>query len=304
MQNFIQKLGRFRFNKIPVYLKNRFGRRSQYFHKLYDHHCDMKVCGVSLTESVYTEFSESHGATNTIPTHYRFLDRIFAREIFTAEDHLLDVGCGNGRLLAYLLMHKFPGRLSGIELTPSVAKLAQSWTGKYKNVTVHNGDAFKLDLNQYTVFTMCEPFDTPTLLRFLEKLEREVTHSVRVFYCFDGYDGYFVNDRPGWIIQRREFTDTLRVLEWLPVEYPIHQWPQRFTVYKFDPGVYKLWHDRGGYDFKELVDSRDYDLFPGLDVDYCRKYDIVFYRTMKGLFWYKAMKPDDDLDYQKMWLKK
>ena len=98
-----------------------------------DSFSDKKVCGVSLSKYVP---SIAEGSTGSQSTPYLVLDTIFQDAVFTPEDSLIDVGCGKGRVLAYLLKKECPCKLNGIELNPAVAEYGQHWAVRYPNVNI------------------------------------------------------------------------------------------------------------------------------------------------------------------------
>ena len=113
---------------------------------------DKKICGCSLVKYVPSLFRESKGATGSQSTRYCILKEIFKNEQFSSNDSFMDIGCGKGRVIAYLLKNNFPGRLSGIELNDAVANFAKEWTNKYDNVSIISGDAFEQNFDAYNIF--------------------------------------------------------------------------------------------------------------------------------------------------------
>ena len=133
---------------------------------------DRRICGQSLVKyvpSVYRDDANGVGMTGSQSTSYIILSRIFAHVSLTAEDSFLDVGCGKGRVLAFLLKEHAPCALSGVEISEISGKVAQEWTGRYDKVDVTLGDAFKLDYNPYTVLFLGRPFLPKTFLEFIER---------------------------------------------------------------------------------------------------------------------------------------
>ena len=194
---------------------------------------DKKICGCSLSKYVPTPYKESNGATGSQSTHYCVLEKVYEGAEFSPSDRLIDVGCGKGRVLAFLLSRKFPGQLYGVELTEEVAEFCRKWTEKYDNVTVYSGNAFDLDYNDYTVLNLCRPFLPDMFLKFVEKLEDELVHPIRLFYWVDQESGDLLNDRPGWTMQRRE---TLYKIHGIPAAGSV----QRYSVWTYTPQTDKL----------------------------------------------------------------
>lgn len=194
---------------------------------------DFIICGQSLVEyvpSVYRDDAKGVGMTGSQSTHYLVLNRIFSHVTLSERDSFLDVGCGKGRVLAFLLKKHAPCKLSGIEINEAAAQVALDWTRKYKQVKVIQGDAFRLDYNAYTVLFMGRPFLPKTFLQFLETLETNLTHPIRLVYWVDQQSGYLLKDRPGW---RRQFRETLKTVWGLKIS----RTPQSYSIWDYDPAL-------------------------------------------------------------------
>ena len=194
---------------------------------------DSITCGQSLVEyvpSVYRDDAKGVGMTGSQSTHYLVLNRIFSHVTLSERDSFLDVGCGKGRVLAFLLKKHAPCKLSGIEINEAAAQVALDWTRKYKQVKVIQGDAFRLDYNAYTVLFMGRPFLPKTFLQFLETLETNLTHPIRLVYWVDQQSGYLLKDRPGW---RRQFRETLKTVWGLKIS----RTPQSYSIWDYDPAL-------------------------------------------------------------------
>ena len=130
---------------------------------------DQRICGQSLVKyvpSVYRDDANGVGMTGSQSTSYVILDRIFSHVSLTEEDSFLDVGCGKGRVLAFLLKEHAPCALYGVEINEISGSVAVEWTARYEQVSVKIGDAFEMDYNPYTVLFMNRPFLPKTFLEF------------------------------------------------------------------------------------------------------------------------------------------
>ena len=189
---------------------------------------DKKICGRSLAGFVATPYSETHGATGSQSAPYKGLEQIFSQIELNPEDSFIDVGCGKGRVLAYLIGCGAPCRISGIELNPEVAKTAREWTSRYPGVNVIEGDAFALDYNDYTILFMYRPMETSAFMDFIDMLEKTLAHSITLIYYADGQSGYYLNGRPGWNLKVRK--DIFKA-----GAFYIHKEPQRYSVWEYKP---------------------------------------------------------------------
>jgi len=128
---------------------------------IYDSSIDRRITGRSLVKyvpSTERNDKEGIGRTGSQSTPYMVLKRIFSHVELTENDSFLDVGCGKGRVLAYLVKIKAPCHINGIEISDEAGQIASEWSGLYDQVTVIRGDVFAQNLNDYTVFFLNRPF--------------------------------------------------------------------------------------------------------------------------------------------------
>ncbi len=193
-----------------------------------DERRDKKFCGMNLGNFVPTPFAESHGATGSQSAPYSGLDEILGDLVLKREDSFIDIGCGKGRVIAYMAARRVPCRLTGIEINPDVVCVAKDWTSRFPDIEIIEGDAFGLDYNDYTVLFMYRPMEEFTFKMFVEYLEETLTHPVRLYYYVDAQSGYYLNDRPGWkLITRRSL--------FFVKGFFIHKEPQRYSVWVYTP---------------------------------------------------------------------
>ena len=191
---------------------------------------DKKICGKKLGVFVPTPYADSHGATGSQSAPYIGLGKVLKGLYLARNDSFVDIGCGKGRVIAYLLSRGFQCSITGIEINPEVASVAKDWTAKYNNVEIVEGDAFGLDYNDYNVLFMYRPMETDTFKLFIDLLEMTLTHSIRLYYYVDGQSGYHLNDRPGWTLEKRHNIFFVKGLF-------IHREPQRYSVWTYSPEI-------------------------------------------------------------------
>ena len=162
------------------------------------------------------------------PGHAKLADWGFTYLPKLTPERIIDIGCGKGRVLAYLVGKGVPCKLTGIEINPEVASVADRWTKRYRNIEIVEGDAFGLDYNDYTVLFMYRPMESDVFKGFVNLLEMTLTHPVKFYYYADGQSGYYLNERPGWDLMRREELHSAR-------GFYIHKVPQRFSVWQYTP---------------------------------------------------------------------
>ena len=194
----------------------------------FDYLKDKKVCGCSLVKYVPSLYRETLGATGSQATCYWALDEIFLDDTFTEHDKFVDVGCGKGRVLAYLIKNGAPCSLTGIELNKDVAEYAQAWVKRYDNVKIVNANAFDIDYNEFTVLFLGRPFETEVFYKFVNKLEETLNHKIKLYYWWDTQSGAYLENRPGWKGIRRR---------WIFMSHGLFMYscPQRYTVWEYTP---------------------------------------------------------------------
>ena len=183
---------------------------------------------MSLGKFVPSPFANDKGATGSQSAPYRGLEEIFENLKAGPDDSFIDIGCGKGRVLAYLVSRGAACHMTGIELNPDVAAIARSWSSKYDNIEIVSGDAFELDLNEYNIFFMYRPMLEDTFKEFVSKLEKELTHKITLYYYADTESGYYLNERKGWRLITRYSIYKKGGLY-------IHMEPQRFSLWTYTP---------------------------------------------------------------------
>lgn len=189
---------------------------------------DRKICKCSLVKTVPSLYRESKGATSSQSTSYAFLNHMFESLPLKDSDVFLDVGCGKGRVLAFLINKGFKGSINGIELNPEVASYAKSWSSRYNNVNVECGDAFLIDYNKYTVLYLNRPFETVFFERFINHLEKHLTHTIKILYYVDQQSGKYLSNRVGWLMKKREW-----IFNTGPIFHSLY--PQAYSIWEYTP---------------------------------------------------------------------
>lgn len=190
---------------------------------------DRSICGRSLVKYVSSkseDIEKGIGGTGSQSTHYIILNKVFSHIRLEATDAFMDVGCGKGRVLAYLASTKCQCQLYGIEHNEAVGEIAREWAGRYPNVHVMIGDAFEVDYNDYTVLSVARPFLTHTRYAFFEYLERHLRHPITLIYWWGMGPG--VEGHAGWTLKYREKLDAIHGLKVVTGE-------QDFSIWEYDP---------------------------------------------------------------------
>lgn len=198
----------------------------------HDEQVDREVCGISLAEERETRYADQ-GAHDASATFYFVLEELFEHFSFGESSHLLDVGCSTGRVLAHFLRQGYPGRATGVELDPELARVAASWTAPHDNLDVIQGSALNLDLNRYTDLYLFNPFSPGVLQEFIEAIEAELTHPITLIHMSDNGDTWHYVGRTGWTELASGRIQNYRNAR----GYPFKAYPdsQHYTVWRYEP---------------------------------------------------------------------
>lgn len=193
---------------------------------------DIAVCGRSLDGLGASRFA-SEGAHDPTPTPYWVLERLFPRLGLDESSHLLDVGCGAGRALAFFVEAGLLGRATGVELDPRLATIACAWSEGFANVSVRAGSALDIPLAPYSHFYLFNPFDTRILEAFVDKVESEARGPIVLAHMSDNGESYTFLGRAGWTLaEQGEFQDA-PLPEGGKARFYDH--PQHFSIWTFVP---------------------------------------------------------------------
>lgn len=141
------------------------------------------------------------GAYNTEDTPYAVLAHAFGHAPPRPDDVIVDVGCGRGRVINYLLSLGLPNQIVGIELDPEVAADTQARLARHQNVRVILGDATACLPAEGTLFYLYNPFAEFVVRRLSAKLMSLPTlPRLRVIYYNCLHLGPFAND-PDWRVE-------------------------------------------------------------------------------------------------------
>ena len=186
---------------------------------------DLAIAGRPLARAEKTRHA-AEGAHDPTATPYSVLEDLLGGLDFDEGSHLLDVGCGAGRVLASFVGSGLPGRITGVELDADLAAEAAAWSARYERVNVISGSALDVPLVGYTHIYLFNPFDTPVLAAFLDKLEREAAGPVALVHMSDNGEWTAYAGRTRWVTLREGFLK-------LPGEEG--DCPQHFTIRQFQP---------------------------------------------------------------------
>lgn len=183
-------------------------------------------CGISLEK--YVKSIDRSISTGSESTRYMALKEIFKDIDIKSGDRFVDVGCGKGRVLAYVHSAAKNCEVTGIEFNTPVADYAKKWAEKKKNVNIINGNAFDINCDDYDIFYFNRPFMEETFVQFAEKMNRELKHPATVICYADSYMSKHLKDLPHWERIKRGVLYKKGI--WIYSYYP-----QLYSILKFNP---------------------------------------------------------------------
>ena len=162
--------------------------------------------GSVLGGTIRTRFEEA-GAFHVTNSEYGDLPSLFTAAEAGGEDVFVDVGCGKGRVLNWLLT-TFPGStIFGLELDPDVCRKTARRLRRFGNVTVLCGDATTMLPAEATLFYLFNPFDERVMRRFIDTLRALPAPASgrprRLVYYNCKYEALF-RAQPGWVVRNIE----------------------------------------------------------------------------------------------------
>ena len=192
---------------------------------------DKKIGSRKLTDTIPTKY-EKLGAYDTQSTDYACLNKIFHDKPLADDDVFVDVGCGEGRVLTYLYLKGFKGKIIGVELDPDIAKTAADRTSDCQNIEVKCSNILECTdvLKTASVYYLFNPFCGKILLQLVEKIEENATQPVKIYYCNDLYKRVLVG-RSDWSIIRE---GKIKRLHATTMSYSVHLFspPQKWLYSK------------------------------------------------------------------------
>lgn len=185
---------------------------------------DRLLTGCRLT----TDVLNMPASTGTQPTHYLIIRHIFSKMIVVSDDDaVIDVGCGQGRVLAYLQHRVLGAKLAGVDFNRASIDVAKQWTEK-KGIHLYCEDARSLDYNPYTVLYLFRPFPADVFQQFVDHLEATLKHPIKMIYLSDQESYHFLRSRDRWTQLQREVIFKLHGLQ-------VAGSPQGCSVWTFTP---------------------------------------------------------------------
>ncbi|MFC8575561.1 class I SAM-dependent methyltransferase, partial [Heyndrickxia sporothermodurans] len=126
-----------------------------------------------------------------MPTSYLIIKRLFKKYKFQPQDHLVDFGCGKGRVVLVAAKYSCP-IITGVEINPSMFKVAEknvrnSFKRKNINAAIYlkMEDASKMKIsNDMNKFFFFNPFHLKIFISTINQITKSVQEHPRKILLF------------------------------------------------------------------------------------------------------------------------
>ena len=159
-------------------------------------------------------------------TPYRLLDLIVDYFQLDVSDVFVDVGCGWGRVISFLMLKfkmtktQWSCKFVGIEINTKAANIAKKRFRDFKQVEIINSDILLNIPRDATVFYLFNPFGEKDLVYFINSINKKINHPVRLLYLNDVY-GSVINNATNWFLIKRM---VIKPKYHLPIKLGIYQY--------------------------------------------------------------------------------
>jgi hypothetical protein len=145
------------------------------------------------------------GAYDVVNSDYLTLKTLFKDRV-AISDVIVDVGCGKGRVINYLLSLNLGNKIYGIELDEEIGYTTKRRLRKYSNVTILIGNAIDLLPDDGTLLYLYNPFDHEIMKRFKKRCEDvySMRRGITIIYYNQMHINIFQND-DRWQVDEKTF---------------------------------------------------------------------------------------------------
>lgn len=171
------------------------------YYACYTMYMDWKIAGRSLRGLVCNDGEEIYPVQSIT---YRVL-HCAAPEIHLENDDIfVDIGCGWGRLLGYLINKGIcKGEAYGVDINRQAVEFTKGVFLKNPGVHIIYGDAAQIAIPNATVYFLYNPFGENVMGGFLDRIEKTCCHNVRVYYLHPVYAHVFREREPLWHLKKK-----------------------------------------------------------------------------------------------------
>lgn len=152
-------------------------------------------------------------AYDTQSSDYKVLEWLFDKVSIDANDVIVDVGCGKGRVLLWLINNDYHNKLVGVELNEEIADKTKKRLSQYPNITIIAGSILENIPEDATVFYLFSPFNEKITAEFKEKLSAKP--NITIIYSNATHVDVFKDD-DNWDVTEYDVTIPVAGIENYP----------------------------------------------------------------------------------------
>jgi protein-L-isoaspartate O-methyltransferase len=144
-------------------------RLKRHFRSLRNLILDVRFGGRFLGGGQPTRFQHlhAHGVANS---DYLAMAEMFGRVPVSDDSVIVDVGCGKGRVINFLLSRRVKCDIIGVEIDQDVARATAQRLRRYRNVRIVTGNILDQWPRNATLFYVYNPFGAPIVEQFCDRL--------------------------------------------------------------------------------------------------------------------------------------
>ncbi len=169
-----------------------------FYYWIYGLIADYRLAGKSLNQTI---FNKVDGAFPVQSISYPYIKALIACVDFGSDEVFVDVGCAWGRLIGYMSSNTRIKKFIGVELNKDVAECARRIFYGDLNITIITGNIIDNLPLEGTIFFLFNPFDKTVLERFLNEIEENIHHLVKLMYLHPTCRE-LIDIRPRWVLMK------------------------------------------------------------------------------------------------------
>lgn len=170
---------------------------------------DFKYSRAYLGKRIYNG-NYALGRTGSTSSGYKDLMLMFNHINIVENDVIVDVGCGKGRVLNFLLSRYPKSQLIGLEIDPMVADDTRKRLSRYSQVSIMTGDVEDRAFfpNAGTVFYLFNPFFEDNVRKFSNFLTERIQrgcyrdHNRPLIIYYHCYHLHVFEENPIWEVKK------------------------------------------------------------------------------------------------------
>lgn len=156
---------------------------------------DYKIAKMRMDKTIFSEYKDAYPSQSI---SYYYL-KLFTENVeFNSNDVFVDVGSAWGRMIGYLNQHTSISKFIGVEINEKIADLSKKIFLNDNNIEIISGDIVENIPKDATVFYLFNPFNEVVMQKFLDAVEHNIDHTVRVLYLHPTCKSVFDNRSNKW----------------------------------------------------------------------------------------------------------